>query len=198
MAAGADMLRRTLGGYNVLVGRAALLACLIGPIAAMIATPPPYVVESWRPVLSHLRDHRQAGDSIYVLGMAMSGAIYYGPRYGLQRADWRKSACDRNDARPFLRDVDRYRGVSRLWVISPGMRPFRVARETQRSYLATIGVRRDSTFTTSLTANPLRLDLYDLSDPARLATADAETFPVQPMPTDPAPGCRDWSGQPGQ
>jgi hypothetical protein len=94
--------------------------------------------------------------------------------------------------------VDRYRGVSRLWVISPGMRPFRVARETQRSYLATIGVRRDSTFTTSLTANPLRLDLYDLSDPARLATADAETFPVQPMPTDPAPGCRDWSGQPGR
>ena len=38
----------------------------------------------------------------------------------------------------------------------------------------------------------IRLDLYDLSDPARLAAADAETFPVGQMHPLARPGCRDW------
>ena len=41
------------------------------------------------------------------------------------------------------------------------------------------------------------LELYDLSDPARLRAASAETLAVAPMPEYPKPGCRDWSGDAG-
>lgn len=198
VAAGADQVRRTLGRYSRHVGLAAMFACLAGPVATVVATPPPFVIENYRPLYSHLRDNRRAGDSVYVQWMALSGAIYYGPRYGLQRSEWRKGICNGVDVRPFIRDLDRYRGVARLWVVSPGLRPFRTVQAAQQGYLSTIGVRRDSVFVPSLTHLPLELDLYDLSDTVRLKAADAETFPVQPMPTDPAPGCRDWSGQPGQ
>jgi len=44
----------------------------------------------------------------------------------------------------------------------------------------------------SLTREGIWLDLYDLSDTVRLRSADAESFPVAPMPKDPRPGCRPW------
>jgi len=100
--------------------------------------------------------------------------------------------CDRNDTRAFVRDVDQYRGVRRLWLVSGGSRPYRSARPAVRDYLATIGVRRDSMVFPSLTREGIWLDLYDLSDTVRLRSADAESFPVAPMPKDPRPGCRPW------
>jgi hypothetical protein len=45
----------------------------------------------------------------------------------------------------------------------------------------------------SLSREDLSLDLYDLSDTVRLRSADAESFPVAPMPKDPRPGCRPWA-----
>lgn len=198
VAAGAEQVRRTSGRYSPPLGSAAMFACLIAPVATVVATPPPFVIENYRPLYSHLLDNRRAGDSVYVQWMALSGAIYYGPRYGLQRNEWRKGICNGADVRPFVRDLDRYRGVARLWVLSPGLRPFRTVQAAQQGYLSTIGVRRDSLSVPSLTHLPLELDLYDLSDTVRLKAANAETYPVQPMPSDPAPGCRDWSGQPGQ
>jgi hypothetical protein len=53
-------------------------------------------------------------------------------------------------------------------------------------------VRKDSVEFPSLTMTAVSVELYDLSDAARLQTADAESFPVPPMPNDPRPGCRDW------
>jgi hypothetical protein len=107
--------------------------------------------------------------------------------------DWTTGICNRDDTRAFVRDADRYRGTRRLWVISSGVRPYRSARAAVRNYLSTIGVKRDSLIFPSLTWKDASLELYDLSDPVRLAAADPETFPVQPMPTDPRPGCRPWA-----
>ena len=109
-----------------------------------------------------------------------------------QGREWRTSVCDRNDTRAFVRDVDQYRGARRLWLVSGGSRPYRSARVAVRDYLATIGVRRDSLFLPSLNRDGVWLDLYDLGDTVRLRSADAETFPVPPMPRDPRPGCRPW------
>ena len=89
-------------------------------------------------------------------------------------------------------DVEQYRGVQRLWLVSGGSRPYRSARAAVRDYLATIGVRRDSLVLASLTREGIWLDLYDLSDTVRLRSANAESFPVAPMPKDPRPGCRPW------
>ena len=118
---------------------------------------------------------------------------FYGPAFGLQLDDWITVPCDREDTRAYLRDVDRFRGIPRLWIISSGARPFRTARVAMREYLETVGRRTDSRALPSLTMGNVTLELFDLSDAARLAAANAEKFPVLPMPRDPRPGCRPWS-----
>jgi hypothetical protein len=130
---------------------------------------------------------------VHVFPLSRIGALFYGPRYGLRPDEWRTALCARHDTRAYLRDVDRYRGLARVWLISTSPRPFRTARPAVRSYLGTIGVRRDSLSFPSLQFGFASLELYDLSDSARLSTANAESFPVEPMPTDPRPGCRPWA-----
>jgi hypothetical protein len=75
----------------------------------------------------------------------------------------------------------------------------RFARSAVLQYLGTIGKRIDMLSFPSPTYGSVTLELYDLSDPTRLNRADAGTFPVQPMATDPRPGCRDflsrWPGE---
>jgi hypothetical protein len=71
-----------------------------------------------------------------------------------------------------------------------------VPREAIRRYLNTIGILRDSRIVNPVWQTRSTLELYDLSDPARLRTASAETLAVAPMPEYPKPGCRDWSGDP--
>jgi hypothetical protein len=195
-AAGAEWIR---GRANVLhsaagaaLGAALMLAFLASPVMAMWEMPPPYDIEHWRALLSYLQSHRKTGDEIYVLPIQRIGMSFYGPSYGLQPRDWTTGVCEQNDTRAYIQDVDRYRGVRRLWVASGSTRPFRVARASVLGYLNTIGVKKDSLEFPSLTMTSVSVELYDLSDPARLQAASAESFPVPPMPNDPRPGCRDW------
>lgn len=167
---------------------------LVGPpIAALAGAPPPYDIEHHRTMLGDLERHRQPGDAIYVFPLTGIGVLPYGPRFGLGPGDWVSGVCDRNDTRAYLRDVDRFRGAPRLWVLSSAPRPFRVARPAVRRYLSPIGVRRDSLVRRSLQFESVSLERYDLSDSVRLRAAAAETFPVPPMPADPRPGCRPWA-----
>jgi len=169
-----------------------MLAFLASPVTAMWEMPPPYDIEHWRALLTYLQSHRQAGDEIYMLPLRRIGMSFYGPSYGLQPQDWTTGICSRDDTRAYIQDVDRYRGVRRLWVLSGSTRPFRVAREAVQKYLNTIGVKKDSLEFPSLTMTSVSVELYDLSDAGRLQAASAETFAVPPMPDDPRPGCRDW------
>jgi hypothetical protein len=193
VAAGAEWIRRVASRLHPALGGALMIALIAPPALAVIRTPPPYDIEHTREVLSYLQQHRQPGDVVYVFPLSRIGALYYGPRYGLQPHEFITGICDRNNVRAFIRDVDRFRGVSRLWVLTSGARPFRVARASVREYLGTIGVKRDSLSLPSLTWGTAVIELYDLSDAARLSAANPETFPVPPMPTDPRPGCRPWS-----
>jgi hypothetical protein len=195
-AAGAEWIRSRASALHSAVGAAfgaaLMLAFLASPVMAMWEMPPPYDIEHWRGVLSYLQSHRQTGDEVYVLPLQRIGMSFYGPSYGLQRQDWTTGVCSRDDTRAYVQDVDRYRGVRRLWVLSASSRPFRVVREAVQKYLNTIGVKKDSVEFPSLTMTSVSLELYDLSDTARLQVASAESFPVPPMPNDPRPGCRDW------
>jgi hypothetical protein len=195
-AAGAEWIRGRASALHsaagAALGAALMLAFLASPVMAMWEMPPPYDIEHWRAVLSYLQSHRQTGDEVYVLPLQRIGMSFYGPSYGLQPQDWTTGVCSRDDTRAYIRDVDRYRGVWRLWVLSASSRPFRVVREAVRKYLNTIGVRKESVELPSLTMTAVSVELYDLSDAARLQTASAESFPVPPMPNDPRPGCRDW------
>jgi hypothetical protein len=191
IAAGAELVRRSLSRLHPALGLAALAALLVAPGIAIANPLPPYELEHHRAVLAYLQQHRQPGDVVYVFPLSRIGVLFYGPRYGLQPADWTTAACDRNETRTFVRDVDRYRGTARLWVLSSASPPFRTARAAVRGYLATIGVKRDSLSLGAITGGA-SLDLFDLSDPARLQTTTAEAFRVEQMPTNPRPGCRPW------
>ena len=193
IAAGAEWIRVVLRRWAPWLGNAVMAGLMVPPVAALLLAPPPYDIEHIPELLTYLREHRQPGDSIYVFPLQRIGTRYYGPSFGLEPAQWTSGICERSDSRAYLRDVDRYRGVRRLWVISAGPRPFRKIRASMRSYLGTIGVRRDSLSRPSLTWESASLDLFDLSDSVRAAVTTAATFPVAPMPADPPPGCRRWA-----
>ncbi len=193
VAAGADAIRRGIGRLQPAAGAPAMLLLLAPPVAALAGAPPPYDIEHHRTMLGYLARHRQPGDVVCVFPVIRIGVLHYGPRFGLGPGDWVTAVCDRNDTRAYLRDVDRFRGLPRVWVLSSAPRPFRVARPAVRRYLSAIGIRRDSLVRRSLQFESVSLELYDLSDPVRLRAATAETFPVPPMPTDPRPGCRPWA-----
>ncbi|HXP69918.1 MAG TPA: hypothetical protein VOA88_11585, partial [Candidatus Dormibacteraeota bacterium] len=178
--------------FGAVLAAALMIAFVVPPGMAIEQMPPPYDIEHWRAVLSYLQNHRQPGDEVYVFPLQRIGMSFYGPSYGIEPQDWTTGVCSRDDSRAYIRDVDRYRGVRRLWVLSASSRPFRVVREAVRKYLNTIGVRKESVEFPSLTMTSVSLELYDLSDAGRMAAVSAESFPVAPMPNDPRPGCRDW------
>jgi predicted branched-subunit amino acid permease len=191
VGAGAGWLQRELRRVHPALGAAAIAGLFVTPVIAIADPLPPYEIENHRAVLQYLQQHRQPGDVVHVFPLSRIGVLYYGPRYGLNRSDWTTAVCDRNDTRTFVRDVDRYRGTPRLWVLVSASRPYRSARTAVQSYLTTIGVKRDSVVFRSIDGTG-SLTLFDLSDPSRLRSTNADAFPVPPMPTDPRPGCRPW------
>jgi hypothetical protein len=193
IAAAAEWIGSVLGRAHPALGAATAVGLFVPPAFALATTLPPYEIEHTRTFLAYLQRNRQPGDVIYVFPNSRIGVLFYGPQYGLARGDWVTAVCDRNDTRPYVRDVDRYRGARRLWLLHNGSRPYRSAYVGVTQYLSTIGVRRDIISRFALTRGQISLELYDLSDPNRLATANAETFPVPPMVTDPRPGCRPFA-----
>jgi hypothetical protein len=192
IAAGVDQLRRWVATLNRPLGAVVAAAALAPPAIVFAKDHPPYEIENNRAIYAYLQQKRQPGDIVHIFPLLRIGALYYGERYGLRPGEWRTAVCDRNETRTFVRDVDQYRGVARLWVVTGGSRPYRFARSAVRNYLGTIGVKRDSLATRSLTREGVSVELYDVSDSTRLRSADAESFPVTPMPKDPRPGCRPW------
>lgn len=193
VAAGIDWLRRLTSFLHPLLGSALMMAFLVPPVLALAKAHPPYEIEHHRELLTYLQKHRQPGDLVYVLQVQQVGTVFYGSRYGLLPNDWTSGVCDEKDTRAYIRDVDRYRGVPRLWVLSGSGRPLRPIHESVRSYLSTIGVKRDSLSLPSLTLGSVRIELYDLSDPMRLRAATAATFPAPPMPRGRRSSCREWT-----
>jgi len=202
VAAGAEWIRTmvsSLHPHGGVVGAVLVAALLVPPVMALAEAPPPYEIEHHKDFLSYLQKKRHPGDVVYVFPLPTVGVRFYAPRFGLQRDDWIAGICDRNETRPYIKEIDRFRGKSRLWIISGGSRPFRVARSTVLQYLGTIGKRTDMLSLPSSTYGSVTIELYDLSDPVLLTHADAETFSAPHMATDPRPGCREWTSHwPGE
>jgi hypothetical protein len=199
VAAGAEWIRTRVDSLHPIVGAIFLVALLVPPVIALAEAPPPYEIEHHKDFLSYLQKNRRPGDIVYVFPLPSIGVRFYGPRFGLQRSDWIASVCDRNETRAYIKDVDRFRGAPRLWILTGGSRPFRFARAAVLQYLGAIGKRTDLLSLPSSTYGSVTLELYNLSDPTRLSQVDAETFPAPPMATDPRPGCREWvSHWPGE
>ncbi len=104
--------------------------------------------------------------------------------------------CYHNELRPYLREMDEFRGAPRVWVILASVFPVRQARIGITDYLDAIGVRREGISYPS--AYPFSPDgvfayLYDLSDSTRLAAASWRDFPLEAMTF--RPNCRSGQGR---
>jgi hypothetical protein len=192
-AAGVEWLRRMLGRAHPALGVAAAAALMTPPTLAFIAAPPPYDIEHTKALLAYFQQHREPGDVIYLYPTGRVAATFYAPQFGIRPTDLVTGICDRFDVRPYIKDIDRFRGTRRFWVLSTGARPFRPVRATMDRYLQTVGVRREFVELPSLTLGTTGIARYDLGDSTRWRAATAETFPVPPMSTDPRPGCRPWT-----
>ena len=192
IAAGIDALRRLATRLHPAIGVLAVAGCLTSPVLALVQAPPPYRIDATPEALAYLQQHRQPQDVVYVWPISKVVVNHYGPRNGITPDMWITARCHRDDVRDFLRDLDRFRGSRRLWTLGMDARVFRQARASVARYLSTIGHRRDSLVLPSLSFGAITLDLYDLSDEARLRTADAETFSIEQFDPRARPGCRDW------
>jgi hypothetical protein len=133
--------------------------------------PPVYRNEETRPVLANVAARRQPGDVLYVYYGAERALRFYGPRVGIEPSEATFGGCHRGQPREYLRELDRFRGRPRVWVVFAHGRP--AEQPAMRGYLGRIGRRREGFEAVGATA-----ELYDLSEPERLQTSTAETYPV--------------------
>jgi Dolichyl-phosphate-mannose-protein mannosyltransferase len=187
VAAGTDHVLRVWLPNRALAS-AAVLAVMVGsPLVASLAALPPERMEHIRPVLARVAQHIQPDDEVYVYYGGSLPFHYYAERFGLARVPYVFGRCSVTDLRAYLRDVDRFRGRRRVWIIGTHARLGASELLAIFRYLDTIG-RRIETIeeraTSNLPSNGAYAALYDLSDRARLGAAAAETFSVPDVPID--------------
>ncbi|HEY2796573.1 MAG TPA: hypothetical protein VGK26_01675 [Thermoanaerobaculia bacterium] len=180
-AQGAEWIRRQASRLHPVVGAAVMAALFVIPTWSFIEYPPPYWVEDFKTVFAFFREHRRPGDAVFVFPYAVEAVERYGPEYGLAPVDYEVGGCSAEDPRLFLRDVDRYRGRPRVWLLVGSVPSMTADRRSVEGYLSAIGVAGDRISIPSLpNLDPVAAQLYDLSDPVRLASASPETFPLAP------------------
>jgi hypothetical protein len=119
--------------------------------------------------------------------------MYYARQFGLTRADFVLGRCSVTDPRVYLRDLDRFRGRPRVWIVATHARLGATELLTMIGYLDSIGRRLDSMevrATSDLPSNGAYAFLYDLSDEKRLRASSADVYPV-PAPSEDE-GFRQW------
>jgi hypothetical protein len=192
VAQAAEGIRRAASRIHPAAGGVAMALLLVAPTLALVETPPPYRVEDYKTVLAFLRAHRQPGDAVYVFPNPYGAIERYGAEYGLGADDYVVGGCWRDELRPYLRDVDQFRGKARVWFFASSVPPFHPARRSIERYLDTIGISREQVVVSSAKPlNPVSIALYDLSDTARLASASADSFQVEKL-GEMRPLCGDW------
>jgi hypothetical protein len=187
------------------IARARRVAALVGlgvlGLAAwgVVRNPPPYAPEPLKPVLAGLRAAWQPGDRLYVYYGAEKAFVYYAERYGFEAGSYVLGRCTRDDQRAYLRELDAFRGAPRLWILITHAAPELEEDTAVLGYLDRVARRRATIRHGGREGrrgtDVARADLYDLSDPARLAAATADDFPLPPRPRT---GRADaWSCHPG-
>jgi hypothetical protein len=175
------------------VGHALAFAIAVTPVVALVRNPPVWRLDEVRPVLVELHRQRRPGDVVFAYYPAWQALRYYGPLYGLPPESVELATCHPSDLHDYLRDLDHYRGLSRFWFLTSFNVPSLGEIQAMVEYLDAIGVRRE-TITAPPNNRPGRGSsrvawekwrptaayLYDLSDPARLASATAADRSLPP------------------
>ena len=174
--AGIDHLRSWLPREWRTVVHVIALAIVIVPVAILVLFIRfPDRREETRPVLEELRSRWQQGDEIYVLPPARPAMEFYGKPLGFR--SWQTGA-NLNDLRSRLKELDSFRGQSRLWIFFTHAVPCR--QGLIRAYLEAIGreIDRIEDPYGNTGKREAAAYLFDLSDPDRLARTNAVIFPI--------------------
>jgi hypothetical protein len=168
--------------------RAAGIVCVLlftaFPLATMVRNPPVYRMEETPRMFAYVQARRQAEDAVYVYYGAEQALRFYGHRYGLAEGGYVLGGCYFANPRPLLRELDRFRGQKRLWVLFAHALPRVPDRTAILDYLEQIGDRRQGVVFPATRGNAdatVYAYLYDLSDPRQLASASAESYPLPPV-----------------
>jgi hypothetical protein len=120
---------------------------------------------------------------VYVFYGAWQAMRHYGPRVGMAGVPVVWGRCHRGAPRAYYRELDALRGRSRVWILFSHVEPRFQERDAILGYLDAIGERRESrTIPDPYVRSIASVDahLYDLSDPGRLASTDAERAVIPP------------------
>jgi hypothetical protein len=197
LAEGIDVLGRTAATLAPAAGTGVLVLLTAVACYPVLGALPPYQVEHIKPVLAHIRAHGGDADPLYVYGETREAFQYYAPRYGFSTGAYTFGAHPYAAQRQHLQELDRFRGAARVWVVVSHVFPTCRDVDEMLAYLDQIGVRRDQfSVPAHLPAGSLQWRLaasayaYDLSDPQRLARANALSFPIEAgAESDLHPGC---------
>jgi hypothetical protein len=180
IGAAVEGVRRLLLPLSRPLATCVAIGCLAPAVYPVAAVPPPYRIEDMKPVLSYVRARRQPEDGIYVYYGAAPATTFYARRYGLDRSAYSIGGCHRGDSRRYLRELDTFRGRSRVWVLLTHALPRYREREDILAYLDTLGTRKDGLVIASRAVAwsppPAEVFLYDLSDDDDAGSGSADSF----------------------
>lgn len=177
-AAGAERIRAVLARHVHAMAVAITIVAVAGT-SAVLGTPAISAIardEEVKPVLAGFALQRRPGDVVWVSYGGASAIEWYGPRYGLARGDYSLGRCSRAQPRAYLRELDEFRGRSRVWMILIHTLPSE--EDLIRRYAAAIGRALVQHAYPHRLAPETYVGLFDFSDPARLAAASSATFPL--------------------
>ena len=196
-AAGPEAIGRLAGLRGRLAATLVAVACATLAVLGLLRNPPPYAPEPLKPVLQEMRQAWQPGDRTYVYYGGEKAFLYYARRFGFASADYVLGRCARENPRVYLRELDAFRGAPPGLAGRDPRRPRGGDRhpDLPRSHRDPAGRVRGWECARLAPERRARVDLYDLSDTARLTTVTAEAFPMPP----PAGGGQTaaWSCHPG-
>ena len=122
----------------------AALLFLAPPLAAITRNLPPFYLEHLRPAAEYVREHWQAGDSLYVYYGAGQAFRYYAPRVGLADSGYLLGRCARGEPVRYLRELDQFRGRHRVWSLFTHATANGAELTLLREYLDRAGPRLDA------------------------------------------------------
>lgn len=152
-----------------------MIALVIPSIYSYAKNPVVYKTEEIKPLLAYVHKRLEPGDKIYVYYGAAQAMMFYGQRSGFAPESYEIGGCHRGNTRSYLKELDRYRGSARVWIIiSHAIDRFK-EKPVILSYLSSIGQLMEAKSFSGCSAF-----LFDLSDESKLNSANSATHPISP------------------
>jgi hypothetical protein len=120
----------------------------------------PRTNEELKPVINYVREHRQAGDILYLYYASHHAFEYYSSSHGFNKNDYIVGVASRDNWRNYVEDLDKLRGNKRVWIFFSHVCNWKGADEEKffLYHLDNIGTRLDS-----FKSDGAAVYLYDLS-----------------------------------